>query len=275
MTRPRTGFPYLDEPLDRGTVLALAHRGGARHPDLHGLENTLPAFQLAVDLGYRYLETDVHATRDGQLVAFHDDQLGRLTDRTGRIRDLSYAEVATARVGGREPIPRLTDLLEAFPDARFNIDLKAPEAVDPMVELVHRMRLQDRVLVGSFTERVLRRFRARIADRSNGAARLPTSCGVATATVAKFVPGGQVLQRLLRDPGAVYQVPHHHRGVRIVDAAFVRRTHASGRHVHVWTVDDRAEMEHLLDLGVDGLITDRTDVLREVLVARGLWEGTT
>jgi glycerophosphoryl diester phosphodiesterase len=145
-----------------------------------------------------------------------------------------------------------------------------------MVELVHRMQLHDRVLVGSFTERVLRRFRARLAARSPAdAGRLPTSCGVATTTVARFAPGGHRLQRLLRDAGAVYQVPHHHRGLLVVDEGFVRRAHAGGRHVHVWTVDDRAEMEHLLDLGVDGLITDRPDVLREVLLARGLWEGTT
>jgi glycerophosphoryl diester phosphodiesterase len=138
------------------------------------------------------------------------------------------------------------------------------------------MRVHDRVLVGSFTERVLRRFRARMAAR--GPARVPTSCGVATVAVAKALPVGSGLRRLttlLRDTGAAFQVPHHHRGLRVVDRRFVAWAHAAGRHVHVWTVDDRAEMEHLLELGVDGLITDRPDVLRDVLSARGLWEGTT
>ncbi len=276
MDPPRTGFAYLDEPAERGAVLALAHRGGARHPDVVGLENTMAAFDAAVSLGFRYLETDVHATRDGELLAFHDDHLGRLTDGAGRIRDHAYAEVSVLRVAGREPIPRLAELLEAFPQARFNVDLKCPGAIDPMVELVTRMGLHDRVLVGSFTERVLRRFRDRMAAR--GPARVPTSCGVATVAIAKALPGGAGMRRLpalLRDTGSVFQVPHRHRGLRIVDRRFVAQAHAAGRHVHVWTVDDRAEMEHLLDLGVDGLITDRPDVLRDVLAGRGLWEGTT
>jgi glycerophosphoryl diester phosphodiesterase len=270
---PRTGFRFLDEPAEQGCVLAFAHRGGALHPDVIGLENTLAAFRIAVELGYRYLETDVHATRDGELLAFHDAHLDRVTDRRGRLADLPYVDVATARVGGREPIPRLVDLLEELPDARFNVDVKSPEGVEPLVQLIRRTGSHDRLLVGSFTERVLRRFRARL--RAAGGPPVATSCGVATVTVAKFAPGGRHLQRLLRDPGVAYQVPVRHRGVPVVDRAFVDRSHASGRPIHVWTIDEAAEMEHLLDLGVDGLITDRPDVLRDVLRARGLWEGTT
>jgi glycerophosphoryl diester phosphodiesterase len=269
--RPRTGFRFLDEPAERGGVVAFAHRGGARHPDVIGLENTMAAFRTAVGLGFRYLETDVHATRDGELLAFHDAVLDRVTDRTGAVADHVYADVAAARVGGHEPIPRLVDLFEELPEARFNVDLKSPSAVEPMVELVRRTGAHDRVLVGSFTESVLRGFRSRM--RLAGGPPVATSCGVATVSVAKFAPGGRHLQRLLGDPGVVYQVPVRHRGLRVVDRRFVERSHASGRHVHVWTVDDPAEMEHLIDLGVDGLITDRPDVLRDVLRARDLWEG--
>src|SRR4051794_6946354 len=115
VSRPRTGFPFLDAGLDQpGAVLAFAHRGGARHPDLRGLENTMIAFAHAVRLGYDYLETDVHATRDGVLLAFHDDVLDRVTTRTGRIADLSYDELADALIGGREAIPLMRDLLEHF-----------------------------------------------------------------------------------------------------------------------------------------------------------------
>jgi glycerophosphoryl diester phosphodiesterase len=269
---PRTGFAFLDEPRERGAVVAMAHRGGALHPDVVGLENTMPAFRSAVGLGYRYLETDVHATKDGEVVAFHDTGLERVTGLPGRLTDLPYDEVAGALVGGREPIPRLVDLLEEFPDARFNIDLKSPEVVDPMVELVVRLGAQDRLCVGSFVERVLRQFRRRYAARSS--VPLATSCGIVAAGLHTFVPGGHRLQRLVRDAGAVYQVPVRFRErVPVLDRGFVERAHAIGRHVHVWTVDERAEMERLLDLGVDGLITDRTDVLREVLVERGQWEG--
>lgn len=264
---PRTGFPYLDEPREAGAIVAMAHRGGARHPELLGLENTLAAFRHAAALGYRYLETDVHATADGHVVAFHDAGLDRVTDRTGRVAELDLAAVSLARIGGTEPVPLLADLLEELPDARFNIDLKAPGAVGPVADLLRRTRAHDRVCIGSFSERTLRRFRREV-DRP-----VATTTGVLAVTAEAFAPFPDAVQRLLRDPGAVHQAPRDHRGVRVVDRRFVERAHAAGRHVHVWTVDDRAEMEHLLDLGVDGLVTDRTDVCKEVLVARGQWVG--
>jgi len=267
VTKPRTGFPFLDDPIEEGGVVAMAHRGGACHPELLGYENTLFAFEAAVALGYRYLETDVHATSDGVLLAFHDTHLDRVTDQDGRIWDLGFRDIS-ALVGGREPIPRLEDLVEALPEARFNIDLKSAGAVEPLAELVARMGLHDRICVGSFSERRLRRFRALVGDR------VATTRGVATVAVERFLPFGRRLGSLVRDPGPVYQVPVHHRGLAIVDRPFVDWVHSAGRHVHVWTVDERAEMEHLLDLGVDGLITDRTDVCKEVLVERGLWGRT-
>ncbi len=277
VTQPRTGFRFLDEPREQGRVLAYAHRGGARHDDVVGLENTLKAFESAVGLGYRYLETDVHTTADGELLAFHDASLDRTTDRAGVVAELPYAEVAGALVGGREPIPRLVDLLEAFPRACFNVDLKSRLAVEPLVDLVVRMGLQDRMCVGSFAERSLRAFRA--AARKRSPRPVATSCGVLASVATAFVPGssgsvGRRLPALMGDTGVAFQVPHRFRGrVPVVDRGFVRRAHAAGRQVHVWTIDDRAEIEQMLDLGVDGIFTDRTDVLREVLVERGLWEG--
>ena len=269
---PRTGYRFLDEPAERGAVLAFAHRGGALHPDLLGLENTLTAFRSAVDLGYRYLETDLHATSDGELLTFHDARLDRVTDRVGAIAELPYAEVATALVGGREPIPRLIDLLERFPDVCFNVDLKSPHAIEPLVDLIVGMGVQDRICVASFTERVVRAFRVRARARSP--VPVATACGTAAAVAVAFAPLGRRLPDLLRDTGVAFQVPHRFRGkVGVVDARFVERAHASGRQVHVWTIDDREEIELMLDLGVDGIFTDRTDVLREVLVERGLWEG--
>jgi glycerophosphoryl diester phosphodiesterase len=247
----------------------MAHRGGSLHPEVAGLENTLRAFGSAVRLGYRYLETDVHATSDGHLVTFHDRLLDRVTDLTGRVTDTTYADVAAALVGGAEPVPRLGDLLEAFPGTRFNVDLKSPGAVEPMVDLVERLGAHDRVCVSSFDERVLRRFRARVRARAGRP--VATGCGVLTVVAARFGGRSAALHRLLRDPGAAYQVPVTHRGLRIVDRRFVARAHALGRQVHVWTVDEPSEMERLLDLGVDGLITDRTDVLKDVLVERGQW----
>ncbi len=268
MTRPRTGFPFLDTGLEQpGAVLAFAHRGGAFHPEIEGLENTLAAFRHAVDLGYSYLETDVHATRDGVLLAFHDHALDRVTDHTGHIADLRYADVSAALVGGREQVPTLAMLLEEFPGARFNIDLKTEAAVEPLATLVEAHGVHDRICVGAFSERRLARFRRRIGPR------VATSCGPVAAALTRVAPGRSRIDVLLRGKGDVLQVPHRRGRLTVVTPAFVARAHAAARPVHVWTVDDAAEMHHLLDLGVDGIMTDRTDVLREVLEERGQWMG--
>jgi glycerophosphoryl diester phosphodiesterase len=265
VTRPETGFAFLDAGRDQeGAVLALAHRGGARHPDLLGLENTMAAFEHAVALGYTHLETDVHATRDGRLLAFHDDVLERVTTSVGRVAETSYEEVRTALIGGREPIPLMSDLLEHFPDTFFNIDLKSDAADEGLAALVERTRAHDRVCVGAFNERRLRAFRRRTSRP------VATSYGPIGVSLSRYAPR-LLAERLLHGRGDALQVPHRHRGLRIVTETFVARAHAAGRPVHVWTIDDPAEMHLLLDLGVDGLFTDRTDVLREVLVARGQW----
>ncbi len=270
VTRPRTGFPFLDTGLDRpGSVLAFAHRGGAFHPAIEGLENTLAAFRHAVDLGYTYLETDVHATRDGVLLAFHDHVLDRVTDRSGTIADLTYDEVASALVGGREQVPTLAALFEAFPRARFNIDVKTDAAVEPLARLIEAHGGHDRVCVGAFSERRLARFRRRIGPR------VATSCGPVAAALTRVVPSRSALDVLARGLGDVLQVPHRRGRLTVVTESFVARAHATGRPVHVWTVDDADEMHHLLDLGVDGIMTDRTDVLRKVLEERGQWMGAT
>jgi glycerophosphoryl diester phosphodiesterase len=261
VTRPRTGFAFLDAGLDQpGTVLAFAHRGGAAHPDLTGLENTRTAFEHAVRLGYSYLETDVHATSDGVLVAFHDDVLDRVTSVVGSIAERASQDLAETLIGDREPIPRLGDLLEQLPQARFNIDIKSMAAVGLLADLVERTRSHDRVCIGAFSEARLREFR-RLVSRP-----------VATS----FGPAGVALQRLgvrRLTGGAALQVPAYVGGVPFVSRRFVDRAHARGYPVHVWTVDDAAMMHTLLDLGVDGLMTDRTDVLRDVLLERGQWMG--
>ncbi len=258
----RTGFPFLD---DAGPVLAFAHRGGATHPDLLGRENTMVAFRHAVALGYRYLETDVHLTRDGVLVAFHDLQLERVTDGVGRVEDLDSTTLAGVRVAG-EPVPTLAELVDAFPGARFNLDLKADAAVEPLAAFVRERALSDRVLVGSFSLRRLRRFR-RLAGP-----RVPT--GASPAEVAAYVVLPGRLARALAPHTAALQVPHRVGPVTVASARLLRRARASGVHVHVWTVDDPAEMTQLLDRGVDGLMTDRTDILASVLRNRGLWPTT-
>jgi glycerophosphoryl diester phosphodiesterase len=245
--------------------VALAHRGGWLSLEDRARENTWYAFAQAVAEGYRHLETDVHTTADGQLVAFHDAQLGRLTDGSGPINKHTWAELADVRVGGSDPISLLEELLTEFSSTYFNIDLKDEGAVTALPPLLAKLGAQDRVCVASFSTQRLRRFR-RLAP------------GVLTATtpveVAWYAFGFGLRQRPLGS-GVVLQVPSRVLSGRVplVRADVVAAAHAAGRAVHVWTIDDRAEMERLIDLGVDGIITNEIGVLKQVLIERGLWEG--
>jgi glycerophosphoryl diester phosphodiesterase len=247
--------------LDGATPLAMAHRGGA----IEHLENSMPAFEACVALGYRYLETDVRATADGVLVAFHDPSLERTTDRSGRIEQLPWSEVAEARIGGREPLVRLEDLLGAWPDVRFNLDIKAAGVLAPLVRLVRRMKVADRLCLASFSD-----ARVAAARRLFG----PTVCtslgprGVAALRLSSYSPRAAGLVRM--NAGCA-QVPLQLGGRALVDERFVTAAHDRGLQVHVWTVDTEDEVTRLLDLGVDGIMTDRPAMLREVLEKRGQW----
>ena len=180
---PRTGFAYLDAVLDQpGSVIAMAHRGGAMHAELVGLENTLDAFRHAVKLGYHYLETDVHASRDGVLLAFHDAVLDRVTDQMGPLGTLTAEEIGRARIGGAHAVPTMAELLEEFPAVRFNIDLKAEAAVHPLAALIERTAAHGRVCVGSFSPRRMRTFRALTAGR------VATSASPPEVAVVKAAP---------------------------------------------------------------------------------------
>jgi glycerophosphoryl diester phosphodiesterase len=251
-------FSFLDHPLP----IAFAHRGGASDAP----ENTIAAFEMAVRLGYRYLETDVHVTADGVLVAFHDDRLDRVTDSQGLIAELSWEEVRRARVTGADgttgEIPRMDDLLTAFPDARFNIDPKADNAVEPLAEVIRRCHAIDRVLVCAFSDRRINRARQLLG---------PDLCtGLGPKGVARLRAAATGLPAGRFDAGAA-QVPVRAGRVTLVTEAFVAAAHRRGLQVHVWTIDDPAEMHRLCDLGVDGIMTDRPAVLRDVLVERGVW----
>jgi glycerophosphoryl diester phosphodiesterase len=265
-----TGYAYLDAVLSPpGGVIAMAHRGGALHPDLVGLENTLHAFRHAAALGYRYRETDVHAPRDGRLVAFHDDTVERMTGRTGDLASLGAEELAELRIGGEHAVPRMAQLLEELPDCRFNIDLKAADAVPALVELLDRMRAHDRVCVGSFSSSSMQEFR-RLTGGTVATSATPRE--VALFLASSWAGIDRLVRRRRFSALQVPRVlPRGRRRIPLVTRLLVRRAHAAGVHVHVWTVDEPAEMEQLIDLGVDGLITDRTDLLKQVLIDRGLW----
>ncbi|TBL40258.1 glycerophosphodiester phosphodiesterase [Verrucosispora sp. SN26_14.1] len=251
-----SGHPYLDAP----TPLAFAHRGGAGDGD----ENTTAAFARAVELGYRYVETDVHGTADGVAVVFHDHTLERLTGQRGRLSALRWADLATVRVGGAAAVPRLDEVLDAWPQVRFNIDVKSDPGVAPTVSTVARAGAGDRVLLASFSDARLTRLRALTHGR------VATSLGVRGVARLRW---SSLTGRPLRLPPSVVaaQVPVRFGRIPVVDRRLLRTAHRLGVQVHVWTIDEPDEMHELLDLGVDGIMTDHVGVLRDVYRSRGHW----
>ncbi|MEN0069749.1 MAG: glycerophosphodiester phosphodiesterase [Propionicimonas sp.] len=240
---------------------ALAHRGGA-WPGTG--ENSRAAFARAAAAGYGYLESDVHASADGVLVAFHDESLDRVSDGTGLVADHTWAELATVRIGGTDPIPLLADLFAAFPRARFNIDIKAAGATAPLAELITATGAGDRVCVSSFSLARIAAFRRLVGPR--------VATGLSRLGVVLLWLGPPLLPRLIR--GQAAQVPQRFWKDRIplVTPRFVRTAHRHGIKVNVWTINDAATMESLIDLGVDGIVTDQPEMLRTILEQRGKWE---
>jgi glycerophosphoryl diester phosphodiesterase len=235
----------------------VAHRGGAAERP----ENTMAAFEAAVALGYRYAETDVHVTADGVLLAFHDHTLDRVTQLVGEIGALPYATVRTARIDG-EPIPRLEEVLGTWPDLRLHVDAKHAAAVAPLVAAIERTSAHDRVCIGAFSDRrvaTLRRLaRGRICTWMGRAEIL----GLRAASFGLPVP---------RSSAGCTQVPVRQGRLLLLDRRFVQVAHRRGIGVHAWTINDRVEMERLLDLGVDAILSDRPSLLKEIFVERGLW----
>ncbi|MCY4012257.1 MAG: glycerophosphodiester phosphodiesterase [Gammaproteobacteria bacterium] len=248
-------FLGLESPV------AIAHRGGAaEHP-----ENTMAAFEHAVELGYPCIETDVRSTRDGVAMVFHDENLDRLTDHIGPLVERDWAQLDDVRIAGKEPIVRLEDLLGAWPDLRLIIDPKSDDVVTPLIDVLRRTNARDRVCIGSFSARRLRRIR----DELPGC----TSCSPAEVVRLRADSWGVPTGKLAADCA---QVPPRHPlfaglSIPVVDAAFLRSAHARGMPVQVWTVNDDAEMAHLLDLGADGIMSDRVTALKDLFERRGLW----
>ena len=244
--------------LDWDGPIPVAHRGGAAEQP----ENTMSAFAAAVGLGYRYVETDVHATADGVLLAFHDHTLDRVTDRSGDITTLTYAEVQRARVGA-EAIPRFEEVLGTWPDLRIHVDAKHLAAAEPLVAAIDGAAAHDRVCIGSFSDRTVR------ALRRLGGNRICTWMGRAEILSLRLASLGVPMP-----PSAAgcTQVPVRQGRLPLVDRRFVATARRRQVGVHVWTINDRPTMEWLLDLGVDAILSDRPTLLKEVFTERGLWK---
>ena len=284
---PYRAYPYRTVPYLVNSApgrlhhapLAFAHRGAdpAR-------ENTMAAFRRAVGLGFRYLEIDVRTSADGELVIFHDETLDRVTDGRGRLSDHTWEELSTLRVTGPaadvspdgataksgEPLVRFEDALRDLPGIHFNVDLKDAESVRHFAEIVDRLGAHHRVLAASFNDSRRQRVGGLLAER------VATSGGwVSTALMVFLGPFGRLgrLSQRLAHFDCV-QVPIRQTRIPIVRPKFVERSHRAGLQVHVWVVDDPAEMHRLLDMGVDGIMTDDAEALAGVMRERSVWPQT-
>lgn len=243
----------------------MAHRGGYVDEADADRENSLFSFAQAVALGYRYLETDVHATADGELVAFHDEVLDRVTDSRGVVAQLPFREVRRARIAGIDQIPTLDEVLESFPTTRINIDIKAEGAVTPLIRTIQRHRADDRVCVSSFSHRRLRQFRKSMPHVATGITAPMVALSAFVPLLSRYIPlGGQAFQI------PVTQVVKGCR-MRVLTPQLMAAARHQGLRIHVWTINDPLEMEELIRLGVDGLISDRIGILRDVAKRHGLW----
>jgi glycerophosphoryl diester phosphodiesterase len=250
-----SSHPFLT-PVAPGRPLAFAHRGGAAEGD----ENTLAAFARAVALGYRHLETDVHATSDGVAVVFHDKTTERILGLPGRVARLSWNDLASVRIAGEAVVPRFDELLATWPDAYVNVDVKADGVVEPALAALRAAGALDRVLIASFSDERLARVRRLTGDA------VATSIGWRGCARVWGASRVGVGGRVVTAGAAAVQMPW-----RAVDRRFVRYAHRLGVVVHAWTVNRAEDMRDLLDAGVDGIMTDHLGVLRDVYAERGLW----
>ena len=196
-------------------------------------------------------------------MAFHDDKLDRVTDQVGRIADLNYADVKIARIDGVEPIPRLDEVLSSWPNVKFNIDPKDDASVEPLCKMLKHINAIERVCVGSFSGKRLRTIRKTLG---------PTLCtSMGPMEVLRLRLGG-IGTPVGYFAAACAQVATQHYGIPAADKSMIRAAHRRGLQLHVWTIDDEYEMERLIDLGVDGIMTDEPLRLKSVLQRRGLWK---
>ncbi len=273
-------------------VIAFAHQGGS----FEGPSSTLAAIDHALGVGASAIELDVHATKDRHLVVCHDATVDRTTNSTGAIGELTLAQlreldnaywwiegdVVTPGRAPREYVTRgraprdrrygiatLEEVARTFPGVLLNLDIKAtsPE-VEPYEELlareIERLDLGPRVIVASFLDRAIQRFREVAPEVGTSAATEETAAFFFSHHAEPVVP-----------PVVAFQVPAQFEGIEVVTPSFVEAAHGAGVAVHVWTINDAEEMAHLVELGVDGLVSDRPSLLGAVLAQRGVaWDGS-
>ena len=241
-----------------GRFLAFAHRGGNESAP----ENSFKAFYNAVQIGYKYLETDVHLTKDGYLIAFHDASLDRVTNKNGLIKDLKLSDIKKAKIDGTEEIPLLLELLDSFPNCFFNIDCKVDETVKPLVDLIKNKALFDRVCVGSFSQKRINYIRKSLGKD------VKTSMGPSEVILSKFLSYTSVKYNF---QSSYTSIPIKRYGVSLLDKRNIDYLKSTNQKVIAWTINNEDQMKMLINMGVDGIMTDNLSLLKKVLIDENLW----
>ena len=261
------------------------HRGG----DEEKTENTLEAFQYSSDLGFVFMETDVQSTSDGRVVIFHDADLKRIAGIDKKIKDLTFDEVTNIDLINGGKIPSLEETLYSFPNLRFNIDIKTNSAVEESIKIIKSQEALTRVCLASFSNKRIRRIRKLAGSQSCTSMSQLEVVNAIFHVLAENLGSGINLRRKMRGDEAYFkskwmrttipfngipdcaQVPVGQWGIPIVTQSFIRIMNLLGKFVHVWTIDEPEEMNRLIDLGVDGLMTDKPSILKSTLIDRGLF----
>lgn len=244
--------------LENHKFTAFSHRGGALEND----ENTVSAFQKTIELGYQYIETDVQNTKDDKLVIFHDNDLRRIANQNINIADINYDDLSKIKIFNNQFIPLLEDVIEEFKSTKFNIDPKSDKAASLLKIILKKRKDLDRFCIGSFLQYRLSLFRVTFLNK------MATSMSKQEVIKLFF---NQYLNIFNQNTPCV-QVPVSFKGITIITKKLINFIHSQNKKIHVWTIDDKIEMQRLIDLGVDGIMTDRPSVLKEVLIKNNLWD---
>lgn len=236
----------------------MAHRGDHRR----FTENSQAAMQAAVDLGYAYVESDVHLSSDGVAVLSHDPDLKRVADLNVTIAEKTWSQLSTIQLPCGSQLARLDETLASFPDVRFNLDAKVPMVVEPLAAVILDLEAQERTCVGSFDHESVARLRALLPDAGH-------SASPREVAALRFLPTPELAQHRFRADAAM--IPTHAGRIPLASRRVIQKAHALKRSIHIWTVDSRDQMAMLLDRGVDGLMTDQPEILRDLLIDRGQW----
>ena len=243
--------------LENHKFIAFSHRGGS----LENNENTISAFQNSIELGYQYIETDVQSTKDDKLVIFHDNDLKRIANQNINIADINYDDLRNIKIFNNETIPLLKDTIEELKFIKFNIDPKSDRAAIILNSILKKRKDLDRFCIGSFFQHRVNLFRNSFLNK------ITTSMSKQEVVKLFF---NQYLHLFKQDTPCI-QVPVSFKGIKIITKKLIDFIHIQNKKIHVWTIDDQTEMQRLIDLGVDGIMTDRPSILKDVLIKNNLW----